>query len=341
MNIKDILKYNKIVLGIETSFNDTSSSILKGNKILSNIIYEQNHNKFNGVKPNIAYDLHLKNIYNVVKKSIDESNISKNEIDAISFTKGPGLIGSLMIGEIFSKSLALSLNIPIIGVNHIHAHLLSIYIYNRFKRYPDFPYICLSISGGHTKLFIVKNFFKILEIGTTLDQPLGILYDKTAILLGYKYKNGASIIEKKSKLGNYTYRLPIPKVNGLNFSFSGLMTKIKNIILYNKEYNKNNICRSLQVTVCKILKDKINKAINKYNIRNIVITGGVSSNKFIKENIKINSLKNKYKLFYNYNKNLLKDNAAMIALVGQIKLHYKLYDNYYINSKSILNIENL
>ncbi|WGH24906.1 MAG: tRNA (adenosine(37)-N6)-threonylcarbamoyltransferase complex transferase subunit TsaD [Candidatus Shikimatogenerans bostrichidophilus] len=340
MNIYKIFKSNNIILGIETSFNDTACAILKGNKVLSNIIYVQNHNKFCGVKPNIAYDLHLNNIYNIVNKAIKKSNINIYDINAISYTIGPGLIGSLMIGENFSKSLSLSLKIPIIDVNHIHAHLFSIYIYNEYNKYPKFPYICISISGGHSKIFIIKNFFNIVEVGKTLDESLGRVYDKIAVLLKYNYINGPNIIEKKSKLGKFNYKLPIPKINGFNFSFSGLLTKIKNIILKNK-YNENNLCRSFQETIYIILKNKIKYSIKKLKIRNIVITGGVFSNNFLKKKLKKNSIKNNYNLFYNKNKNLLKDNGAMIALIGQIKYYYKLYNKYNHISNSKLDINKL
>ncbi|MDH3004318.1 MAG: tRNA (adenosine(37)-N6)-threonylcarbamoyltransferase complex transferase subunit TsaD [Candidatus Shikimatogenerans sp. JK-2022] len=336
--IKKIFIKNKIILGIDTSFDDTSCAILKGNKILSNIIYNQKiHNMFNGVKPNISYDLHLKKIYNIVKKSIYKSKININKIDAIAYTKGPGLIGSLMIGEHFSKSMALALNIPLISVNHIHGHIYSIFLYNKEYKYPMFPYLCLSISGGHTKLFIIKNFFKIKTIGKTLDENLGVLFDKFSILLGFKYTEGPNKIYKYSKYGKFNYKLPIPNVSNLNFSFSGLITFLKNKIVKN-DINKYDLCRSFLETIFIILKNKIEKAIIKTNIKNIFITGGVSCNKFLKKKFIKISNKKKWNIYFNKNKKNTKDNGAMIALIGQIKYRYKLYNDYKTLSNSHLNI---
>ncbi|MDH3004509.1 MAG: tRNA (adenosine(37)-N6)-threonylcarbamoyltransferase complex transferase subunit TsaD [Candidatus Shikimatogenerans sp. JK-2022] len=338
MNNKKIFNNNNIILGIDTSFNDTSCAILKGNKILSNIIYTQKlHNIFKGVKPNLSYDLHLKKIFYIVEKSIIKSKIKLNKINNICYTKGPGLIGSLMIGENFAKSLSLSLRIPLINVNHIHGHIYSIFLYNKKKNYPIFPYICLSISGGHTKILLIKNFFKIKEIGKSLDENLGIVFDKLSIFLGLNYNNGPEYIEKFSKLGKFKYKLPIPKVKNLNFSFSGLITYLKNLI--NKEkINKFDLCRSLLETIFIILKKKIDLSLNITKINNLVITGGVASNKFLQKKF-IKEYKNKINLYIQNNKKILKDNAAMIALIGQIKNYYKLYDDYknYINPNLKIN----
>ncbi|MDH3005013.1 MAG: tRNA (adenosine(37)-N6)-threonylcarbamoyltransferase complex transferase subunit TsaD [Candidatus Shikimatogenerans sp. JK-2022] len=341
MNIKKIFNNKILILGIETSFDDTACAILKGNKILSNIIYTQKiHNVFNGVKPNIAYDLHLKYIYLTVKKAINKSKVNIKNINAISYTKGPGLIGSLMIGENFAKSMSLSLNIPLIGVNHIHGHIFTNFIYNKKNKYPNFPFICLSISGGHTKILLVKDFLKIKEIGKSLDESLGNLFDKFSVLLGFEYYKGPKIIEKYSKYGKFRYKIPIPKVKKLNFSFSGLITYLKNFIKNNKIIKKD-LCRSFLETIFIILKVKINKAIKLTNIKNIVITGGVSCNNFIKEKLKKESNKNKWNLYINYDKNIIRDNAAMIALVGQIKYHFKLYDDFKIGSSNRLKINKL
>ncbi|WGH25275.1 MAG: tRNA (adenosine(37)-N6)-threonylcarbamoyltransferase complex transferase subunit TsaD [Candidatus Shikimatogenerans bostrichidophilus] len=334
-----VLKNNNIILGIETSFDDTSCAILKGNIICSNITYTQKlHNEFKGVKPNLAYNLHLVKIYEIVRESIDKSKIKIKDINAISYTKGPGLIGSLMVGENFSKSMALSLNIPLIGVNHIHGHIFSNFIYNREKIYPKFPYICFSLSGGHTKIFLIKNFLDIKEIGRTLDDSLGNLFDKLSIYLGFEYYNGPRKIEEQSKKGKFLYKFPIPKVKGLNFSFSGLITYLKRFIKKNKKrINKKDLCKSFIETIFIILKDKIYKAIKKTKIKNLVITGGVSYNEELNKKIKKISYKNKWKLYINKNKDVIKDNAAMIALVGNIKYYYKYYDNY--NTISISNLK--
>ncbi|MDH3004558.1 MAG: tRNA (adenosine(37)-N6)-threonylcarbamoyltransferase complex transferase subunit TsaD [Candidatus Shikimatogenerans sp. JK-2022] len=336
--LQTIFKLNKIILAIDTSFNDTTCAILKGNKVLSNIIYTSNkYNVFKGVIPNIAYNLHITNIYDIVQRSLYKSKINIKKIDAISFTKGPGLIGSLMIGENFAKSLSLSLNIPLIGVNHIHGHLFSIYL-NKNQKFPNFPYLCLSISGGHTKLILINNIFTIKELGCTLDENLGILFDKFSILLGFKYLEGPKKIEIYSKFGRFKYKIPIPNVKGLNFSFSGLLTYLKNKIK-NKKINKKDLCRSFLETIFIILNNKINKAIKQTGINKVVITGGVSSNNFLIYKFKKISKLNKWKYYRNNNKIYLKDNAAMIALIGQIKYFYKLYENYNTISNSKLSLD--
>ncbi|WGH27713.1 MAG: tRNA (adenosine(37)-N6)-threonylcarbamoyltransferase complex transferase subunit TsaD [Candidatus Shikimatogenerans bostrichidophilus] len=342
--IEKIFKKKKIILGIETSFDNTASSVLKGNKVLSNIIYTQNHKKYNGIVPNIASKLHLKKIYLIVKKSIKKAKIKLKDINGVAFTKGPGLINSLIIGENFAKSISLSLKKKIFGINHIQAHIFSHYLYNKKKIYPNFPFLCLSISGGHTKLFIVKNFFKIKTIGKTLDNTLGELFDKVSIILGFNYLSGPNKMEKCSKYGIFKYKLPIPKVKKLDFSFSGLNTFILNFIKKKKiNIKKNifNICRSFHETIFIILKKKINKAIYTTKIKKIIITGGVSCNKFLVKKLFNYYSKKEIKFFYIKNKKFLKDNGAMIALLGQIKNFFKLNDNLKIKSKSNLDIENI
>ncbi|WGH28186.1 MAG: tRNA (adenosine(37)-N6)-threonylcarbamoyltransferase complex transferase subunit TsaD [Candidatus Shikimatogenerans bostrichidophilus] len=343
-----IFNKKNIILGIETSFDDTTSSILKGNKILSNIIYTQKkkHIKYKGIVPNIASNEHLKKIYKIVKLSIKKSNININNINAIAFTKGPGLIGSLIIGESFAKSISLCLNKPLISINHIHAHILSFFIYNKKNLYPKFPYLCLSISGGHSLLLIVKNYFDIKILGKTLDDSLGNLFDKLSVFLGLKYYNGPFLLEKYSYKGKYIYDFPIPNVKNLDFSFSGLRTFLFNFIQKNVKKKKNfiknniyNISRSFHETIIKIIINKIKKAVIKTNITNIALSGGVTNNKFIIKKI-IKYSKKKWNIIYLKKKNIINDNAAMIALVGQIKYYYKLYDNYNIISNPNLKLNN-
>ncbi|WOX79069.1 tRNA (adenosine(37)-N6)-threonylcarbamoyltransferase complex transferase subunit TsaD [Candidatus Shikimatogenerans bostrichidophilus] len=342
--IKKIFKKKKIILGIDTSFDDTSASIIKGNRVLSNIIKVQKiHNKYNGVIPNIASNYHLKNIYNVVNIAIRKSKIKNNNlINGIAFTCGPGLINSLIIGEFFAKSMALALNIPLFGVNHVQAHILSIFLKN--KKYPKFPYICLSISGGHTKLLIVKDFFKIKIIGETLDDSLGDLIDKISNKLGFNYCDGAEMLNKYCKKGKNKYKFPIPRVKNYNFSFSGLKTYLFNFIKNKKkEYIKNNIkniSKSFHITIYKILIEKIDKLIKKTKIRTLLICGGVSCNTYLIKKIKKYSEENKINLFYLKKKKYIRDNGAMIALVGYLKDYYKIYDDLNIKSNSKFKIEN-
>ncbi|MDH3004820.1 MAG: tRNA (adenosine(37)-N6)-threonylcarbamoyltransferase complex transferase subunit TsaD, partial [Candidatus Shikimatogenerans sp. JK-2022] len=223
-------------------------------------------------------------------------------------------------------------NKPLINVNHIHGHIFSIFIYKNNLNYPKFPYICLSISGGHTKLLIIKNFLTIKEKGISLDENIGNLYNKISRLLNFKYLKGPKMIEKYSKIGKYKYKIPIPKVKKYNFSFSGIYTYLKKLIKIKKKKNIKHICRSFQETIFIIFKQKINKLIKKSKIKNIVITGGVSNNKFLKKKF-IREYKN-YNIHFNLKNKINKDNAAMIALVGQIKYYYKLFDNYKNNKKN-------
>ncbi|WGH25553.1 MAG: tRNA (adenosine(37)-N6)-threonylcarbamoyltransferase complex transferase subunit TsaD [Candidatus Shikimatogenerans bostrichidophilus] len=240
--MKNIFNKNKIILGIETSFDDTCCAIIKNNKILSNKIYTQKiHKKYNGVKPIKAYNLHLIKIYKIVKLTIEEARIKINDLDGIAYTKGPGLVGSLMIGENFAKSMALSLRKPLLSINHIHGHIYSIFIYKKRNKYPKFPYICLSMSGGHTCIYKIDFFFKNKLIGKTLDDNLGNLFDYFGKLLGFKYPYGVNKISKYSLKGKYKYKFPIPKINGFNFSFSGLKTYLKNFIKNKKKKKKKKI----------------------------------------------------------------------------------------------------
>ncbi|BDT61601.1 MAG: tRNA N6-adenosine threonylcarbamoyltransferase [Flavobacteriales endosymbiont of Rhyzopertha dominica] len=342
----NIFNKNIIILGIETSFNDTCSSIILGNKILSNIIITSKiYDKYNGVVPNIASNIQLNNIYNVVSKAILNSNINIREIDGIAFTKGPGLILSLIIGENFAKSMSLILNKPIFGVNHIHAHILSHYIYKKNNNYPNFPYICLSVSGGHSNIYIVKGYFNIICIGKTLDISLGNLFDKLLIMLNLKLSNGYSKLRKFCELGKLKYKIPIPKVNKYNFSFSGIYTYMKNFI--NKKgikyinKNKYNIIKSFHYTIYKILLLKINRVIKKYKIYNIAISGGVTNNKYLRKKLNNYYINKNYNFYYLKNNNIINDNAAMIALIGYLKYYNNKFDNLSLKSKSILDIKNL
>ncbi|MDH3003772.1 MAG: tRNA (adenosine(37)-N6)-threonylcarbamoyltransferase complex transferase subunit TsaD [Candidatus Shikimatogenerans sp. JK-2022] len=348
MNNKNLFKNNKIIIGIDTSFDDTSCAIIKNNVILSNIIYNQinEHKNFKGIVPDIASKSHLKCIYNIFKLAINKSNIKINNIDGIAFTKGPGLISSLIIGENFAKSISLILNIPLFSVNHIHAHILSFFLVykKKKKKYPKFPYICLSVSGGHTLLCIVNNFFNIKILGKTLDENLGNFFNKMSVFFGFNHYNGYKILEKYSFKGVFKYKFPIPKVKNFNFSFSGLKTYIENFFKKkSKKYikkNLNNIFRSLHETIYNILIIKFKDVINYTNIKNIAITGGVSNNKFLIKKLKYFFKKKNINFFYLKNKKIINDNGAMIALIGQLKYYFKKTDNFNIKSNSNLKLNN-
>ncbi|WP_212113170.1 tRNA (adenosine(37)-N6)-threonylcarbamoyltransferase complex transferase subunit TsaD [Candidatus Shikimatogenerans silvanidophilus] len=318
-----------IILGIESSCDDTSASIIKKNKVLSNVIFSQKkiHKQYNGVVPDLASKFHHKKIIRVVDIAIKKSKINTKYINAIAFSYCPGMIGSLLIASSFSKSFSMSYNIPLIGVNHIKAHILAHFIKNKNDYYPSFPFLCLTSSGGHTNIVIVKDFLNMETIGKTIDDSAGELIDKSAIILGLGYPGG-QIIEKCAKKGKLKFYFNIPKVKDLNFSFSGLKTNFKYFIQKNKKINKNfiqdelhNLCFSLQETIIKIFIEKIKKSVKKTNIKNIAFSGGLSRNIFFKKKLFIESKKNNWKLFFLENQ-YTTDNAAMIAIHGYYKYIY-------------------
>lgn len=331
------MKKYPIILGIETSCDDTGASIIKNSYIISNIVYSQNiHKKYGGVVPELAARLHEKNILKVVKKAFTSAKIIQEEINAIAFTIGPGLIGSLIVGSSFAKSLSLALNIPLIGVNHIQAHTLVNFIKDKNHIIPKFPYLCLMISGGNTQIIKVDDFFQMSILGETIDDAVGETFDKLAKILGFKYPGG-HLIDKYAKMGNYNkFIFSKPNVKGLNFSFSGLKTNvlyfIQKKLKYDTYFIKNNIydlCASIQKTIIEILISKITQSVIITGINRIALAGGVASNYFLREQIKHISLYKKWKI-YIPNINYCIDNAAMIAMVGEIKYNYNMFDELNI-----------
>jgi N6-L-threonylcarbamoyladenine synthase len=318
-------KHNIYTLGIETSCDDTAAAILLNNKVLSSVISSQDiHKLYGGVVPEIASREHQKLITPVVNEAIIRSGIDKKQINSVAFTRGPGLLGSLLVGTSFAKSLSIGLDVPLIEINHMQAHILSIFIDNDQKP-PNFPFLALTVSGGHTQLVIVKDYFQMEEIGRTLDDAAGEAFDKSGKVIGLDYPSGP-IIDKLSKKGDpYAFKFTKPKVEGLNFSFSGLKTGFMNFIkkesLANKDFIKNrinDICASIQNTIIDILIEKIISAVEITQIKHIVICGGVSANSVLRE--KINSIggDNKWKVYFpkiHYST----DNAAMIGVAGYLK----------------------
>jgi N6-L-threonylcarbamoyladenine synthase len=324
-------KNNLIILGIDTSCDDTCAAILKNNTVLSNIVRTQQiHKKFGGVVPELASLLHLKHIVSVVNKAILNAKITNNAINAIAFTKLPGLIGSLLVGSSFAKSLAMCWQIPLISVNHIQAHILANFIEGIHSTPPNFPFISLSISGGHTNIIKVKDFLEMKLLVSYNDISLGNLFDNIAKILGFKYPWGL-IIDKYAQLGNYKkFCFNKPKGRSLNFSFSGLQTNLldffKNKIKTNSEFisqNINDICASFQYTVFEILFDKLNQTVKTTGIKNIVFSGGISSNIGLKKFFREKSIENNWKTFFP-KRELSTDNAAMIAIVGKFKYERNL-----------------
>ena len=318
---------NIYILAIETSCDETSVSILKNTKVLSNIISSQKiHSLFGGVVPELASREHEKLIIPVVEKALLDSKIPLQKISAIAYTRGPGLMGALLVGTSFAKSLSLSLDIPLVEVNHMQAHILSIFIDDNEKK-PEFPFLALTVSGGHTQLVLVKNYLKFVQIGTTLDDAAGEAFDKCGKLLGLDYPSGPKI-DFLSKSGNENkFDFNKPKIDGLNFSFSGLKTSFK-YFLQNKQdsfvkNNLNDLCASLQKVIVDILIEKILNARDKTKIKNIVVCGGVSANSYLRKQLLILENNKEINLFIP-NINYSTDNAAMIGVNGYFK---------FVNSK--------
>lgn len=312
-----------IILGIESSCDETSASICIDGEIKANIIAGQAvHAKYGGVVPELASRAHQQNIIPTVDQAIAEAKIHKNEIDAVAFTRGPGLLGSLLVGTSFSKSFALAMNIPLIEVNHMQAHILAHFIDDPK---PNFPFLCLTVSGGHTQIVLVKDYFEMELLGETLDDAAGEAFDKTAKILDLPYPGGP-LIDKHAQNGNpEAFKLPEPQIPDLNFSFSGLKTAI--LYLVQGELKKDprfleermdDLCASVQRRIVSILLNKLKKAAKETGVKEIAIAGGVSANSGLRKGLLEMGEKYGWKVFipkFEY----CTDNAAMIAIAGYQK----------------------
>lgn len=326
-----------IILAIESSCDDTAVAIVKGNSVLSNIIGVQHiHHFYGGVVPELASRYHERDIVLLVHQAIFASKIKKKQIDAVAFTKGPGLIGSLLIGSSFAKSLSMAWMIPLIGVNHIQAHVLSHFIEIEEKSSPTFPFLCITISGGHTQIILVRNYFDMTILGQTIDDAVGEAFDKIAKIVGLPYPGGIWI-DFYAKNGNpKKFFFSKPRIGGLDFSFSGLKTQFSYFIEKNLKkdpkfiiHNLYDICASVQKTLVDLLFEKIILAIQKTKIFCIALSGGVSANSYIRKKFSKAASKNGWKL-YLLPINYTTDNAVMIAITAQIKYSNSLFDDLYI-----------
>jgi len=309
------------ILAIESSCDDTAAAVVQNNKVLSNIVSSQKiHELYGGVVPELASREHDKLIVPVVSKALNSSGLSLIEIDAIAYTRGPGLMGSLLVGTSFAKSLSISLNIPLLEINHMHAHILSIFI-DDCKDIPAFPFLALTVSGGHTQLVIVNSTNDFKLIGTTLDDAAGEAFDKSGKLLGFDYPAGPKIDTRAKEGDPYKFKFTKPNVADLDFSFSGLKTNFKNFILSkDKSFiddNLNHICASLQMTIIDILIDKIKAATKRFKINEIVVCGGVSANSQLRSKLK--NLEDEKIKTYVPEIQYSTDNAAMIGISGYYK----------------------
>ncbi len=310
------------ILAIESSCDDTSAAVCKDAKILSNLIAGQKvHELWGGVVPELASRAHQANIVPVVDQALVKAEVTRNDIDAIAFTRGPGLIGSLLVGVSFAKAFALAINKPLIEVNHMQAHILSHFIDDK----PKFPFLCLTVSGGHTQIVLVKDYLDMQVIGETLDDAAGEAFDKSAKLFGLPYPGGP-LIDKYAKEGNAEkFFFPEPQIPGLDFSFSGLKTSVLYFlqaeVRKNEKFvseNLNDLCASIQKTIIDILIGKLQKAALQTGVKEIALAGGVSANSELRRRFRALGENHGWKVFipkFEY----CTDNAAMIAIAA----HYK------------------
>lgn len=316
------------ILAIESSCDETSASVCVDGKILSNYIANQSiHEQYGGVVPELASRAHMQNIVPVVHQALSTANCQLSTINAIAFTQAPGLIGSLLVGAQFAKSMALSLNIPLIGVHHMQAHVLANLIMDTA---PSFPFLCLTVSGGHTQIVLARSPLDLEVIGETIDDAAGEAFDKTAKLLGLPYPGGP-LIDQYAKTGNpQAFRFAEPQIPELNFSFSGLKTSVLYFLQKQSpdfiHNHLHDLCASVQHTIVNILIKKLKKAVQQTGIRQVCIAGGVSANSGLRDALKEAGQKHGWQTFipaFEY----CTDNAAMIAITAYHKyLHQEFID---------------
>lgn len=327
-----------VILAIESSCDDTSAAVLKGRVVLSNEVATQKiHEEFGGVVPELASRAHQKNIIPVVDAAIKKSGLKKSDLDAIAFTRGPGLLGSLLVGVSFSKSLGLALGIPLIEVNHMEAHILAHMIEDE-NGTPDFPFLCLTVSGGHTQLVVVKSALEMEVIGETIDDAAGEAFDKISKIMELPYPGGP-LIDKYAKEGNpEAYSFSHPKVGELEFSFSGLKTNVLRFlqkeVRQDENFVLNNLCdisASVQKTIVDILMKKLELASKKTGIKNVAIAGGVSANSELRNRL-LEKKKRGWKVFIP-DFEFCTDNAAMIGVSG----YYKFQKEIFVDQSVVAN----
>lgn len=336
-----MLKKDIYILAIESSCDDTAAAVLCNNRVMSNVVANQLiHNQYGGVVPELASRAHQQNIVPVIDAALKKAAVDKKQLSAIAFTQGPGLMGSLLVGSSFAKSMATALQIPLIAVNHMHAHILAHFIDEEGFDKPTFPFLALTISGGHTQIVRVDSFFDMTIIGETTDDAVGEAFDKSAKILGLPYPGGP-LVDKLAQAGNpKAFTFTKPKVAGLDFSFSGLKTAILYFIQKNQKENPNfieehkeDICASIQHTIISILMDKIKQAVKETGIKQVAIGGGVSANSGIRVAMQKAQQQYGWKTFipkFEYTT----DNAAMIGIVGYHKFLSQHFENASVVSKA-------
>lgn len=332
-----------IILGIESSCDDTSAAVLKNNAVLSNLTAGQKvHELYGGVVPELASRAHQQNIIPVVDGALKLAGVDINEIDAIAFTRGPGLLGSLLVGTSFAKAFALSLNKPLIEVNHMMGHILAHFIDDEGKSKPEFPFLCLTVSGGHTQIVLVEDYLKMKVLGSTIDDAAGEAFDKAAKLLGFPYPGGVKI-DQHAKLGNpNAFDFAKPVIKGYDFSFSGLKTSILYFLQKKSaqhpnfiDENLNDLCASIQRTIVEILMKKITLCAKDLNIKQIAIAGGVSANSGLRHALTETGREKEWEVFipkFEY----CTDNAAMIAITGKYLFDKNQFVDQSVSAKARL-----
>ena len=328
------------ILGIESSCDDTSSAVVCDGRLLSNVINTQAiHQKYGGVVPELASRAHQQNIVLVVKEALARAEVAMSEIDAIAFTKGPGLLGSLLVGASFAKGLSVSQDIPLVGVNHLHGHILAHFLREKDEDecVPEFPFLCLLVSGGHSQIVLVRDYLDFEIIGKTIDDAAGEAFDKCAKVMGLPYPGGP-VIDKLSKLGDENrFKFAKPSIPGFDYSFSGLKTSflytVRDEVAKNPDFiadNVNDLAASLQKTIIDILFNKLEKAVKQTGIRRVAISGGVSANSGLRNRMLLAAEKKRWQV-YIPKISYTTDNAAMIALVG-----YYMYQKGKISPLSVI-----
>lgn len=328
-----------VILAIESSCDDTSAAVIKDGEVLSNIVSVQTaHAEYGGVVPELASREHQVHIVPVVDAALKRADISKSELSAVAFTRGPGLLGSLIVGVSFAKSLAMALNIPLIEVHHMHAHVLAHFAE---RPYPEFPFLCLTVSGGHTQIVRVDSPLEMTILGQTLDDAAGEAFDKTGKMLGLPYPAGPEI-DKLAQIGSAKFEFPIADIDGLDFSFSGLKTSVMYFLRKQTnensdfiENNKADICASVQFTIIETLIQKLIKATELTGIKTVSLAGGVSANSGLRSRLEKEAIKHNWNAFipaFEY----CRDNAAMIGIAAQFKYEKAIFGGLDVTAEARL-----
>ncbi len=324
------------ILGIESSCDDTSAAVIRDGLLLSNVIASQSvHEEYGGVVPELASRAHQQNIVPVVSAALKRAGVDKSELSAIAFTRGPGLLGSLLVGTSFAKGMSLGLRIPIVDVNHLHGHVLSHFIRrNPDDEVPEYPFLTLLISGGNSQLIMVKNYNDMEILGATIDDAAGEAFDKCAKVMGLPYPGGPHIDRLATEGDAMRFKFAKPHIPGLDYSFSGLKTSflytLRDNLKENPDFidaNRADLAASLQRTIIEILIDKLNKAVKQTGVKTVAIGGGVSANSGVRNAVAAYCEKNGLKAFIP-ERAFTTDNAAMVAIVGYYKYLDKIFCGY-------------